>query len=190
MEPNQSPGGMEELPLSHSDEGVRQEHETELKKLEEPEDELFKPRACTDWYCSLIFLFFFLLLWCLSGWSFQIGYPSRLTRGWDMYGQVCGYNAPGLEYTYFPFPTQSMDVALCLSGCPVHDALESVCLYTDTRDPLSSYGCLDGYASKPFYNNYCLPAEYTKREAVTSYLYSMSRVLTRVVGDLDRVGST
>ena len=161
------------------------------KEEEEPpkqDDPLFNARSCTDWYCSLIFLLFFLMLWCLSGWSFQEGFPGRLTRGWDYEGHVCGYGGlEDREYTFFPFPNEALEITLCLPGCPQIGTYESLCLYNSTDGTeLMDKGCLDSYASKPFFNKYCLPADPGLRAPVLDRLYDKDYVLTRVAGDLFR----
>lgn len=145
-------------------------------------------RTCTDVYCAGIFLFFFLCLWCIGGWSYQNGFPGKLLRGWDVYGNTCGYEGfVPREYTYFAAPLDDIEVTLCLEGCPTVEATESVCLYGEDGFPITDTGCYDAYPSKPFFNKYCLPSEYHKRKEVLTYLYSRDKVMSRVVGDLSRV---
>lgn len=144
-------------------------------------------RRCTDIYCAFVFLFFFLCLWCIGGWSYQEGWPGRLLRGWDVYGNVCGYGEfVPKEYTYFATPLDDIDVQFCLTGCPAFEATESICPYGVDGFPLDSTGCFDAYPSKPFFNKYCLPSDYHQRKEVLIYLYSQDKVMSRVVGDLSR----
>ena len=144
-------------------------------------------RRCTDLYCALVFLFFFLCLWCLSGWSYQEGWPGRLLRGWDVYGNLCGYGEfVPREYTYFASPLEDIDVQYCLSGCPAFEATESICPYAEDGFAFNYTGCYDAYPSKPFFNKYCLPSDYHLRKEVLIYLYSQDKVMNRVVGDLSR----
>ena len=147
-----------------------------------------KVRKCTDLPCLGVFLFLNVCLWTLSGWSYRDGDLYRLERGWDTRGDFCGKgSARGREYAFFPEPFQSIDISLCLPGCPSLDAVEAICTYDESGLDIEYEGCFNAYASKPFFNNYCLPAELTKRTKVLQWLYSQDQVMTRVVGDLARV---
>jgi len=170
---------------AYSDPPKKSADEDEEPKQEDP---LFNTRVCTDWYCSLLFLVVFLALWCLSGWSFQEGFPGRLTRGWDYEGNVCGYGGlEDREYTFFAFPLGALDLTLCIPGCPQIGTYESVCLYNSTDGEVrKDLGCVDSYASKPFFNKYCLPADPALRAPVLDRLYDKDYVMTRVAGDLFR----
>lgn len=144
-------------------------------------------RKCTDWSCLAVFLFLNICLWTLSGWSYYIGNPLRLRRGWDLNGDFCGVGQlQDRGYTYFPIPLQTTDVALCLPGCPSTSAIESICLYDGAGQDLEAEGCFNAYPSKPFFNKYCLPASRAERSVVLDQLYSNDWTMTRVVGDLAR----
>ena len=153
-----------------------------------PVQEPKRERKCTDVYCLVLFVFFNACLWTLSGWSYQEGDPQRLVHGWDLHGDFCGTGSlRSLPYTYFPLPTESVDVTICLPGCPVVNAENSVCLYDVNQEELPEFGCYDSYPSRPFYNDYCLPADRYKRAEVLTFLYSQDQVMTRVIGDIARV---
>lgn len=146
-----------------------------------------EPRKCSDCSCLVVFLFLNICLWTLSGWSYHVGDPLRLRRGWDLNGDFCGVGKlQDREYTYFPIPLQTTDVALCLPGCPSSSAEESICLYDEEGKDLEDEGCFNAYSSKPFFNKYCLPANRAERKRVTDELYSNDWTMTRVVGDLAR----
>lgn len=146
--------------------------------------------TCRDLPCLLVFLFLFTCLWTLSGWAYYTGDPPRLQRGWDIYGNTCDYDLrESRGYTYFPLPLETLDVSLCLAGCPAVASIESLCLYSPAGIEIDEYECFNSYPSKPFFNKYCLPSDYHQRKAVLDWLYSADQVMTRVVGDLARVGS-
>jgi hypothetical protein len=135
-----------------------------------------------------VFLFLNVCLWTLSGWSYRDGDLYRLERGWDTRGDFCGKESlDAREYAFFPLPLQSIDISLCLPGCPSTNAGESICAYDDAAEEIDYQGCFNAYASKPFFNNYCLPADRERRTKVLEWLYSQDQVMTRVVGDLARV---
>ena len=160
------------------------------RPLVKGEPELFptKERKVTDLYCLLLFAFFNLCLWTLSGWAYQNGDPRRLTHGWDIHGEFCGTGPlSDLPYTYFPFPLETLSVSWCLAGCPVMQGQQALCPYDQNQLTSDEYGCYDAYPSRPFYNNYCLPADAPQRTAVLRWLYDRDQVMTRVVGDIDRV---
>jgi len=150
------------------------------------------PRRCTDLYCLVLFAFFNLCMWTLSGWSYNDGDHFRLERGWDMYGNFCGQKVVvDRPYAFFIDPLRSIDLTMCLPGCPNSDSIEALCMYDEaTGLELETEGCFNAYSSKPFFNNYCLPADRAKRAKVLEWLYSQDQVMTRVVGDLARVIST
>jgi len=145
-------------------------------------------RKCTDLPCLGVFLFLNVCLWTLSGWSYRDGDLYRLERGWDTRGNFCGKESlDAREYVFFPLPLQSIDISLCLPGCPSTNAGEAICTYDDAGEEIDYQGCFNAYASKPFFNNYCLPADRASRTKVLEWLYSQDQVMTRVVGDLARV---
>ena len=150
------------------------------------------PRRCTDLYCLLVFAFLNVCMWTLSGWSYQDGDHFRLERGWDMYGNFCGQGVVSdRPYTFFLDPLLSIDLTICLPGCPSTTAIETLCMYDDDFGlELEDEGCFNSYPSKPFFNNYCLPADRNQRAKTLQWLYSEDQVMTRVVGDLARVLST
>lgn len=150
-----------------------------------------RDRKCTDVYCLALFVFFNACLWTLSGWSYQEGDPQRLVHGWDLHGDFCGTGSlSSLPYTYFPLPMESVDFTICLPGCPVVNAESSVCLYDDNQEEMLEFGCYDAYPTRPFYNDYCLPADRVQRKEVLTFLYSQDQVMTRVIGDIARVSLT
>jgi hypothetical protein len=144
-------------------------------------------RRCTDLFCLILYVFLFLCTWCLAGYSFNEGYPGRLQRGTDVYGNVCGMGElEDRPYTFFGDPDRSLRVTLCLSGCPVVTAMEGICSYTPDLVEDIDHECFDAYPSKPFYNKYCMPADHYLRSIVYDHLTSADAVMTRVVGDLAR----
>jgi hypothetical protein len=161
------------------------------RSVEHLQPQAYSEDRCRDLPCLVAFLFLFTCLWTLSGWSYYSGDPPRLQRGWDIYGNTCNYGLrENLGYTYFPIPLETMDVSLCLAGCPATDSIESLCPYNSIGTEIEDFECYNTYTSKPFFNKYCLPSEYHKRRAVLDWLYSADQVMTRVVGDLARVSST
>ena len=155
-----------------------------------PVQEPKRERKCTDVYCLVLFVFFNACLWTLSGWSYQEGNPQRLVHGWDLHGDFCGTgDLRSQPYTYFPLPMDSIDTTLCLPGCPVTHAESSVCIYDTNQEDMPELGCYDSYPTRPFYNDYCLPADRAQRAQVLTFLYSQDQVMTRVIGDIARVRS-
>ena len=153
-----------------------------------PIKEIKKERQCTDMPCLAVYVTLCLSMWCLAGYSFNEGFPGRLQRGMDVYGNVCGYGAlEDQPYTYFADPERSLGVTFCLSGCPVVAAMESICSYDESLQRDTDYECYNAYPSKPFFNKHCLPASQPLRRKVFHELYSADAVMTRVVGDLARV---
>lgn len=148
----------------------------------------FEPaRRCTDLFCLVLYVFFFICTWCLAGYSFNDGFPGRLQRGMDVYGNVCGMgDLEDKPYTYFGDPVRSLRVTLCVPGCPVVTAMEAICSYTPDLVEDQEHECFDAYPSKPFYNKYCMPANHFLRTIVYDHLVSSDEVMTRVVGDLAR----
>lgn len=148
----------------------------------------FQPiRRCTDLFCLIVYVILFLSLWCLAGYSFNDGYPGRLQRGTDVYGNVCGMGAlEDRPYTFYGVPDRSLSVSLCLSGCPVLTAFQGICTYTPDFVDDPEHICFNAYPSKPYYNKYCLPASRYLRSFVYEHLNSADAVMTRVVGDLSR----
>lgn len=146
------------------------------------------PRKCTDWPWVFLFLAANLGLLAQSGYGFAHGEPGRLLHGWDFRGELCGFGELSAKaYTYFPIPELTMEVALCLEGCPVLSTPHSVCYYdTNHVTDVTALPCYASYTSKPFFTRYCLPANSVSREIVLNWLYRQQQVSTRVVGDLMR----
>lgn len=145
-------------------------------------------RRCTDVPCLLLFLLANAALAGIAGYVFTFGDPNRLVTGWDFRGELCGIGSlAGRKYSYFPTPLETMELAVCLEGCPVTVARNAVCLYAPdhtTEDPAGQ--CYTSYPSKPFFNKYCLPADPVYRAQVMDYLYSTEKVVTRTIGDIYR----
>jgi len=152
-----------------------------------PITEPLRGRKCTDVPCLLIFLFLNACLWVLAGWSYQEGDPQRLIQGWDVNGNFCGTGEQeSLPFTYFLTPLDSIRPAICMPGCPVVKARGAVLLYDEFLQEMKKFGGYDAVPSRPFYNNYCLPADSAMRTAVLDWLYHEDQVMTRVAGDLAR----
>ncbi len=152
-----------------------------------PMTEPLRGRKCTDVPCLLIFLFFNACLWVLAGWSYQEGDPQRLIQGWDVNGEFCGTGEQSIHpFTYFLTPLDSIHPTVCVPGCPVVKANGAVKLYDEFLQEMERFGGYDAVPSRPFYNNYCLPADRAMRTAVLDWLYDEDQVMTRVVGDLAR----
>ena len=145
-------------------------------------------RRCTDVPCLLLFLLANLALAGIAGYVYTFGDPNRLVSGWDFRGELCGIGGlSGKKYTYFPVPMDTMDLALCLEGCPVVVARNAVCLYAPDHSSEDKSGqCYTAYPSKPFFNKYCLPADPIYRDKVLNYMYGTDNVVTRTVGDIYR----
>mmetsp|Transcript_8784 Transcript_8784/g.1233 ORF Transcript_8784/g.1233 Transcript_8784/m.1233 type:complete len:116 (+) Transcript_8784:177-524(+) len=99
------------------------------------------------------------------------GDPNRLIHGYDFRAELCGMNdLDDFGYVYFPRPNDSLDLRICLDGCPVVDAPGVVCLYEpDHTTPHSTTDCFDAYESRPYFNRYCLPSDDGMREEVIDY---------------------
>lgn len=156
-----------------------------------PVSEVARNRKCTDLFCFVGFCFFALCLLVLSCYSWANGFPGRMTRGSDLYGNACGFgDLEDWSYTYFLDPVTDPKASICLSGCPVDFSTESLCVYDQSQAPITDFGCFNSYVSKPFFNHYCLPADHIRRSAAISYLYDSERATSRVLGDLARVTVT
>lgn len=152
-----------------------------------PMTEPLRGRKCTDVPCLLIFIFFNACMWALAGWSYQEGDPQRLIQGWDLHANFCGTGElADWRFTYFLTPLESINPTVCVPGCPAVKARGAVSLYDEFLQEEDRFGKYEAVPSRPFYNNYCLPADREMRAAVLSWLYSQDQVMTRVVGDLAR----
>lgn len=165
--------------------------ESVAQGLTGPVSEVRSDRKCTDLFCFVGFAFLVLCLLVLSCFSWAKGFPGRMTRGSDLYGDACGFgDLEDWSYTYFIDPVANPKVSICLSGCPVQSSIESLCLYDQNHTLITDFDCYNSYVSKPFYNRYCLPADHLRRSAAIAYLYDSERVMSRVMGDLARVTVT
>lgn len=145
-------------------------------------------RKCTDWPLLLLFLVANLGLLAQSGYGFSCGQPGRLLHGWDFRGELCGQGElRSKPYTYFPIPDLTLDVGMCLEGCPILSTRYSVCYYdTDHVTDLLTLPCYSAYTAKPFFSRYCLPSDPAYRELVLDWLYGQQQISTRIAGDLIR----
>ena len=145
-------------------------------------------RRCTDVPCLLLFLVANVALAGIASYVFTFGDPNRLVTGWDFRGELCGVmGLSSRKYTYFPAPLDTMELALCLEGCPVLVAKNAACMYAPNHTSDDSSGvCYTAYPSKPYFNKYCLPADPVYRSQVLEALYSPDSVFTRTVGDIYR----
>ena len=172
---------------------ARRESDTEsvAQGLTGPVSEVRRDRSCTDIVCLAGFAFLALCLLALSCYSWATGFPGRMTRGSDLYGDACGFGElEDKSYTFFLNPVKNTKATLCLSGCPIAISSEAICLYDSNRTLVTDYDCFDSYITKPFFNRYCLPADHTRRTPAISYLFDSERVMSRVMGDLAKVTVT
>lgn len=101
---------------------------------------------------------------------FNEGDFERLLHWYDFRGELCGVDdLSGKEYAYWPEPDVSMDLAICLPGCPGNTAVGGICLY-ETDHETETDTCYTSYPSKPF-NKMCIPASTDIREEVTEHLF-------------------
>eukprot|EP00359_Climacostomum_virens_P001207 CAMPEP_0204897978 /NCGR_PEP_ID=MMETSP1397-20131031/1027_1 /ASSEMBLY_ACC=CAM_ASM_000891 /TAXON_ID=49980 /ORGANISM="Climacostomum Climacostomum virens, Strain Stock W-24" /LENGTH=761 /DNA_ID=CAMNT_0052065765 /DNA_START=176 /DNA_END=2457 /DNA_ORIENTATION=+ len=146
-----------------------------------------KARSCTD----LVFLAIFLLATAtcatVSVYYFIMGDPNRLIHGYDFRAELCGVDSfDDAKYTYFVNPAETTDVAICLSGCPVVNAENAVCLYDTDGETELLDNCYDAYESKPYYNRYCLPADEDLRDEVDDFFDNHESRITLILGDIYR----
>ena len=167
----------------------------DLKKVTETslrtalEQEWQPTETSSDTHCLYIFLVTTLCLLTLTAWDYLNGDPNHLMRGWDVYGQFCGEgDREDRSYTVFPTPLTDLGIMLCFEGCPAVTATEGLCVYDQNGNSLDELGCYDAYPSSPFHDRYCLPADRPSRNAVLSFLMQPAQVMTRVTGDIVRVG--
>lgn len=107
-----------------------------------------------------------LLLWYV----YIAGDFERLLHWADFRGELCGVgDLSGKEYTYWPEPEVSTDLAVCTEGCPSNVAMNGVCLY-ETDHETDTTICYNTYASKPF-AKLCIPADEDTREEITELLF-------------------
>jgi hypothetical protein len=155
----------------------------------EPRDFL-EINSCTsrDIYCCLIFTALTSFSILLSIYFLTLGDPERLTRGWDFRGEICGLgDLSSQPYTYFPDPTNSTSIRLCLPGCPATTTLKTVCFYDTDSLMMHDSKCYDSYPSKPYYNRHCLPSDEEGRDDVMESLDEAMIRLAWWAGDVGRV---
>lgn len=113
-----------------------------------------------------------------------LGDLGRLRKGWDVYGNACGEGLMAdLPMTYFPVPLESLEVALCVSACPLESVPESICIYNSNREIDWEQICYDSYPSRPVYS-YCLPAQGALRSPVLGQLLSLDQLISLWMSDI------
>lgn len=145
-------------------------------------------RSCTDVFCLALFFGFIAGMVWIQMYAQENGDIRRLSHGFNFKGALCGVS-PGYDekpYLYFcptglPIPGTSpplpsaLDLIhpICVSECPQGPAQSFLCYggaQVETMSPTNAEGDYkevitydfmrtDGYASKPFMNRYCLPAQ-------------------------------
>lgn len=101
---------------------------------------------------------------------FTEGDFERLLHWYDFRGELCGVgDLSSEEYVYWPEPGVSLDLAVCLPGCPGNVATNGVCLYETDHETMTDI-CYTSYASKPL-NKMCIPADTDVREEITEMIF-------------------
>jgi hypothetical protein len=120
------------------------------------------------------------------GYAYTEGDFERMLHGYDFRGELCGVGElSGEEYKYWPEPDVSLDLSLCLPGCPSNTAVQGICLY-DTDHTTETDSCYTTYPSKPF-AKMCIPASTDLREDITERIFQdVEFVGLRVVADVFR----
>lgn len=155
----------------------------------EPKD-FSEVNSCTsrDIYCCLIFTGLTSFSILLSIYFLTLGDPERLTRGWDFRGEICGLGDLSAQpYTYFPDPSESTSIRLCLPGCPATTTTETICFYDTDSLMMRDSKCYNSYPSKPYYNRHCLPSDEEGRDDVMDLLNEHMIRLAWWAGDVGRV---
>eukprot|EP01116_Phalansterium_solitarium_P004452 TRINITY_DN15472_c0_g1_i1.p1 TRINITY_DN15472_c0_g1~~TRINITY_DN15472_c0_g1_i1.p1 ORF type:complete len:628 (-),score=143.00 TRINITY_DN15472_c0_g1_i1:47-1930(-) len=131
-------------------------------------------RTCRDVLFLLLFIAFWGGMIAIAIKAFTLGSPIRLLNGVDMFGNICGYNNVGGDWSsdnhtydftdkpvlYWPNPLDT-SVQLCLKACPTEtifaDVSRMICLYGDEPD-LFQLGlhCWFPYEAKEVFNR-CVP---------------------------------
>lgn len=146
--------------------------------------------SCTsrDIFCCLIFTALTSFSILLSIYFLTLGDPERLTRGWDFRGEICGLgDLSSQPYTYFPDPSESTSIRICLPGCPATTTSETVCFYDTDSLMMHDSKCYDSYPSKPYYNRHCLPSDEEGRDDVMESFDEPMIRLAWWAGDVGRV---
>lgn len=86
--------------------------------------------------------------------------------------------------TYFPAPLETMEVALCVSGCPLESIPEAICIYSPNRETDFERICYDSYPSRPVYSAYCLPAQAALRSPVLDLLWTLDLAISFWMRDI------
>jgi hypothetical protein len=121
----------------------------------------------------------------MSVYTFLNGDPARLTKGYDIRGNVCGLNnLDSKRFMFFP-NSSSTDWSLCVEACPYYYYQSYYCIY-DKEHPdkeFVEWGCWDAYETTP-YGFYCVPTTHKARVKVLDFLSSSMQLLKRSAGDL------
>jgi len=94
--------------------------------------ELATDRQCTDIFCWIVFMLFWVVMFGIAAFGIMQGEPQLLTSGYDFNGNICGmkntpYEERPLVYYPYPYPENAMSGtmdgvdltwALCVDKCP------------------------------------------------------------------------
>ena len=142
-------------------------------------------RKCTNPGFLFLFIFGNCALAGMSVYTFLNGDPSRLTKGYDIRGDICGIGQlDSKKFMYFPNDTTT-DWSLCVEACPYYYYESYYCIY-DKENPdkeFIEWGCWDAYQTTA-YGFYCLPTKKSSRIKVLNFLSDSMQVLKRSSGDL------
>jgi hypothetical protein len=143
-------------------------------------------RKCTDVVWLVLFVLANLGLAAVLAYAFHEGDFERMLHGFDFRGELCGVDdLSGKEYVYWPEPNESLDLAICLPGCPANTAVQGICLY-ETDHETETDVCYNSYPSKP-YVKMCIPASTDLREELTELIFQdVGFVTLRSAADIFR----
>jgi solute carrier family 44 (choline transporter-like protein), member 2/4/5 len=105
-------------------------------------------RSCTDVLFCLLFLAFLVGLGVVSMFGFKNGQPERLLAPLDADGKFCGIDS---GYESFPYlyladlsasATDLLSTAVCVSDCPMDDAIPVSCKPTSIEKDCNAQGLI------------------------------------------------
>lgn len=142
-------------------------------------------RKCTNVAYLILFIIGNCGLIALSIYIFLNGDPSRLSKGYDIRGHVCGQGSlSNKRFMYFPNETTT-DWSLCIEACPYYYYESYYCIYSkdDSTKYYPEWGCYDAYETTA-YGFYCIPTSKNSRKRVLGFLNQSMQVIKRSSGDL------
>jgi hypothetical protein len=141
-------------------------------------------RRCTDVSFLIIFIIANLGLIGISAYIIMKGDPSRLSKGFDIRGNVCGIDElKDKRFMFFP-NSSNTDWSLCVEACPYYYFENYYCLYDRDDDKVyyPQWGCFDAYQTTA-YGFFCVPGGHG-RNKIMKYLNQPMQVIKRASGDV------